>query len=161
MSSSARYSESPVGAAGPPLDAGELERRLEELVGAVLSSRRSAAAPARELAAQSRPLQDFVLRWAAVAAKSSPELAFQFAGLAARAVGELGYAGAERWLLAAIDVYDREGLACPACTCGAAGQAAEAPRNGAPNGAPDGTPCGVRRLVQSGRSTFYCAVRQR
>ena len=43
-------------------------------------------------------------------AKSSPELAFQFSGLAARAVGELGYAGAERWLLAAIDVYDREGL---------------------------------------------------
>jgi len=45
-----------------------------------------------------------------VTAKSSPELAFQFSGLAPRAVGELGYAGAERWLLAAIDLYDREGL---------------------------------------------------
>jgi len=103
MSSSAPSSE-------PPLGAGELEQRLEELVGAVLSSRRTAAGLARELAGQSRSLQDFVLRWAGVTAKSSPELAFQFAGLAVHAVGELGYAGAERWLLSAIDVYDREGL---------------------------------------------------
>ncbi len=110
MSSSARYFESPVGSAEPPLGAAELERRLDELVGAVLSSRRTAAGLARGLAEQARPLQDFVLRWAGVAAKSSPELAYQFAGLAARAVGELGYAGAERWLLAAMDVYDREGL---------------------------------------------------
>ena len=110
MSSSARYFESPLGSAEPPLGAGELERRLEELVGAVLSSRRTAAGLARGLAGQSRPLQEFVLRWAGVSAKSSPELACQFAGLAPRAVGELGYAGAERWLLAAIDVYDREGL---------------------------------------------------
>ena len=83
---------------------------LEALVGAVLSSRRSAAGLARGLAGQTRALQDFVLRWAAVTAQSSPELAYQFAGLAARAVGELSYAGAERWLLAAIDLYDREGL---------------------------------------------------
>ena len=110
MSSSARYSESPVGSAEPPLGAAELEQRLEALVGAVLSSRRSAAGLARGLAGQTRALQDFVLRWAAVTAQSSPELAYQFAGLAARAVGELGYAGAERWLLAAIDLYDREGL---------------------------------------------------
>ena len=103
MSSSARYSESPRGAV-------ELEQRLEQLIGAVLSSRRTASGIAQRLAGESRPLQDFVLHWTGVAAKSSPELAYQFAGLAARAVGELGYAGAERWLLAAIDVYDREGL---------------------------------------------------
>jgi len=110
MSSSARYSEASLGAAEAPLGAAELERRLEELVGAVLSSRRSATGLARGLAEQTRPLQDFVLRWTAVTAKSSPELAYQYAGLAARAVGELGYAGAERWLMTAIDVYDREGL---------------------------------------------------
>lgn len=39
-------------------------------------------------------------------------------------------------------VYDREGEACPACDCDLA-------RTG-----------GVRRIVQSGRSTFYCAKRQ-
>jgi formamidopyrimidine-DNA glycosylase len=63
-----------------------------------------------------------------------------------QADGELGYFQHE-WA-----VYDREGLPCPACTCGAS-QASRVP---------PGTACGgVRRLVQSGRSTFYCAVRQR
>ena len=36
-------------------------------------------------------------------------------------------------------VYDREGEPCPNCDCGQA----------------------IRRIVQSGRSTFYCAKRQR
>jgi formamidopyrimidine-DNA glycosylase len=47
--------------------------------------------------------------------------------------GELGY------FQHAFTVYDKEGEPCPKCDC------AE----------------GVRRLVQSGRSTFYCAKRQR
>ncbi len=103
MSSSPRSSDA-------PLSAAELEERFEELIGAVLSSRRTAAGIAHELAARGRALQDFVLQWAAVTAKSSPELAYQFAALAARAVAELGFAGAERWLLAAMEVHDREGL---------------------------------------------------
>ncbi len=47
--------------------------------------------------------------------------------------GELGY------FQHAFEVYDREGAPCPGCRCGK----------------------GVVRIVQSGRSTFYCAVRQR
>jgi nitric oxide reductase NorD protein len=94
----------------PPLSAAQLEERFEQLIGAVLSSRRSAAGIALALADAPRALQDFALRWVAVTAKSSPELAYQFAALAPRAVAELGTAGAERWLLAAMDVYDREGL---------------------------------------------------
>ena len=50
-----------------------------------------------------------------------------------QANGELGYFQ-HRWA-----VYGREGEPCPGCTC------AE----------------GVRRIVQSGRSTFYCAKKQR
>lgn len=50
-----------------------------------------------------------------------------------QANGELGYFQ-HRWA-----VYGREGEPCPGCTC------AE----------------GVRRIVQSGRSTFFCAKRQR
>jgi len=50
-----------------------------------------------------------------------------------QASGELGYFQ-HRWA-----VYGREGEPCPGCTC------AE----------------GVRRIVQSGRSTFFCAKRQR
>jgi len=49
------------------------------------------------------------------------------------ATGELGY------FQHAFEVYDREGKPCPGCGCAQ----------------------GVRRIVQSGRSTFYCAVRQR
>jgi formamidopyrimidine-DNA glycosylase len=50
-----------------------------------------------------------------------------------QASGELGYFQHE-WA-----VYGREGEPCPACDCGA----------------------GIKRVVQSGRSTFYCPKRQR
>jgi formamidopyrimidine-DNA glycosylase len=51
--------------------------------------------------------------------------------------GELGYFQ-HRWA-----VYDREGGACAGCACDPAATG------------------GVRRIVQSGRSTFYCPRRQR
>jgi formamidopyrimidine-DNA glycosylase len=51
--------------------------------------------------------------------------------------GELGYFQ-HHWA-----VYDREGKACPGCVCDVA-------RTG-----------GIRRIVQGGRSTFYCPRRQR
>ncbi|HEY0837304.1 MAG TPA: bifunctional DNA-formamidopyrimidine glycosylase/DNA-(apurinic or apyrimidinic site) lyase [Azospirillum sp.] len=54
-----------------------------------------------------------------------------------QASGELGYFQHQ------FAVYDREGQPCPGCTC-------DVGRTG-----------GVRRIVQSGRSTFYCAQRQR
>jgi formamidopyrimidine-DNA glycosylase len=47
--------------------------------------------------------------------------------------GELGYFQ-HQWA-----VYDREGEPCPGCDCGG----------------------GIRRIVQSNRSTYYCAKRQR
>jgi formamidopyrimidine-DNA glycosylase len=50
--------------------------------------------------------------------------------------GELGY------FQHAFSVYDREGERCPDCAC-------------------DGAHGGIRRIVQSGRSTFFCAKRQR
>jgi formamidopyrimidine-DNA glycosylase len=50
--------------------------------------------------------------------------------------GELGYFQ-HAWA-----VYDRQGQACPDCDC-------------APSGG------GIRRIVQSGRATYYCAARQR
>ncbi len=50
-----------------------------------------------------------------------------------QANGELGYFQ-HRWA-----VYGREGEPCPGCTCSE----------------------GVRRIVQAGRSTFFCAKRQR
>jgi formamidopyrimidine-DNA glycosylase len=50
-----------------------------------------------------------------------------------RPTGELGY------FQHRFQVYDREGRPCPGCDCRGA----------------------IRRIVQSGRSTFYCAKRQR
>jgi formamidopyrimidine-DNA glycosylase len=47
--------------------------------------------------------------------------------------------GEAGWFQHAWAVYDREGRPCPGCDCGG----------------------GVRRIVQAGRSTFYCARRQR
>ena len=54
-----------------------------------------------------------------------------------QASGELGY------FQHSFAVYDREGEPCPGCTCDLA-------RTG-----------GVRRIIQSNRSTFYCPQRQR
>lgn len=53
-----------------------------------------------------------------------------------QADGELGYFQHD------FAVYDREGAPCPGCDCDAAATG------------------GVRRIVQSGRSTFYCPNRQ-
>lgn len=54
-----------------------------------------------------------------------------------QADGELGYFQHN------FKVYDRENLACPNCTC-------DIKKTG-----------GIRRIVQSGRSTFYCAEKQK
>ncbi|MCP4327535.1 MAG: bifunctional DNA-formamidopyrimidine glycosylase/DNA-(apurinic or apyrimidinic site) lyase [Alphaproteobacteria bacterium] len=54
-----------------------------------------------------------------------------------QATGELGYFQ-HQWA-----VYDRAGAPCPDCSC-----------DHAANG-------GIRRIVQQGRSTFYCPLRQR
>ena len=104
MSSSARYSDH------ARLAAAEIEELFEDLVGAVLSSRRTATGLSRELALQPRAVQEFTLHWVAITARSSPELAYQFATVAPGAIDALGVAGAENWLIAAMDVFDREGL---------------------------------------------------
>lgn len=93
-----------------PLAAAVLEDRFEDLIGAVLSSRRPAAGLADALAREARAVQDFTLEWVGVTARSSPELACRFAALAPRALRQLGAAGAERWLVAAMDAFDRDGL---------------------------------------------------
>jgi nitric oxide reductase NorD protein len=51
-----------------------------------LSSRRTAAQPARDLSSFPRERQDFVLHWGAVIAKDNAELAYQFTAFAAEAL---------------------------------------------------------------------------
>jgi len=93
-----------------PLAAEAIEARLDEHLDLVLSSRRTAAGPARELAAFSRAEQELVLRWVAVLAAAHAELAYQFASLAPRALVLMDETGVEAWARQAMDTYDRAGL---------------------------------------------------
>lgn len=97
-----------------PFSHAELEEKLDDILCAALSSRRSAAAVAAGIAPLPRAQQDFVLAWAQVAAQNVAELGYQFTAQAPQALAVLGRGGAEKWLLRALDAYDKEGL-YPAC----------------------------------------------
>jgi len=97
-----------------PYSQSELEEKLDDILCAALSSRRSAAAVAAGIAPLPRAEQDFVLAWAEVAAHNVAELGYQFTAQAPQALALLGRSGAEKWLLRALDAYDKEGL-YPAC----------------------------------------------
>jgi len=96
--------------ARPPFTRRELEDRLDDLLFTVLSSRRTAASIAAGLAPLPRPQQEFVLHWAQVAAQNTGELGYQVAAQAPQAFALFDRQGMERWVLDALDVYDREGL---------------------------------------------------
>jgi len=98
------------GPATSPLRAEQVEARLEALLEACLSSRRTAAQLVPEIAGLARPQQDFVLHWVRVVAQSSVELAYQFAAAVPRALALLGERGTEAWLIAAMDIFDCESM---------------------------------------------------
>jgi nitric oxide reductase NorD protein len=94
-----------------PLNAHEIEERLDELLWAALSSRRTAAPAAEDLAELSRDAQEFVLHWVRVIEQTNSECACQFATHARTALACLGeHREVERWIIHAMDVYDRSGL---------------------------------------------------
>ncbi len=97
-------------ASGEPLVAAQLEERLDESLDPVLSSRRTAQPLALKLAPLERELQNFVLHWVAVIARTSGELAYQFAALAPDVLRKVDTATAEAWVIHAMDTFDREGL---------------------------------------------------
>lgn len=92
------------------LSCSELEDRLDDVLNPVLSSRRTAAGIAAGLSPLPRLRQRFVLHWVEVMARSSAELAYQFAAHAPLALDLMDEPGAEQWLLHAMDVYDKHGL---------------------------------------------------
>ncbi len=93
-----------------PLGAHQLEERLDEALDPVLSSRRTAQPLALRLAPLERQLQDFTLHWVGVIARTSSELAYQFAALVPDALRKFDLATAEAWIIHAMDTFDREGL---------------------------------------------------
>ncbi len=92
-----------------PLAAPELEERMDVYLDPALSSRRTAAGPAADLAALGRREQDFVLHWGAVIAKDNAELAYQFTAYAPQAMRLMDLDAVESWLLYAMDLYDKKG----------------------------------------------------
>ena len=92
----------------------ELEEKLDDILCAALSSRRSASAIAAGIAPLARAQQEFVLAWAQVAAQNVAELGYQFTAQAPLALALFGQPGTEKWLLHALGAYDKQGL-YPAC----------------------------------------------
>ena len=92
------------------LNSAELEERLDELLDAVLSIRRSATGLAEGLAQLGAAQQRFVLHWTEVIAKTNPEMAYQFADLAPGGFARLDADGVEAWIINAMDVYDKRGM---------------------------------------------------
>ena len=93
-----------------PLNAEQIEERLEEHVDAVLSSRRTAAGPAQRLAELDRSRQDFVLKWVGIIAKTHAEMAYQFASHASVALRRVDSEVVEAWIIQAMDAFDNKGL---------------------------------------------------
>lgn len=93
-----------------PLPKNEIEERLEDLLGAVLTSRRTAAEPALQLSRLHRPEQNFALHWTGVISKSNSEMAFQFVSHVTQAFSLLDTDGVTQWIIEAMDIYDRDGL---------------------------------------------------
>ena len=93
-----------------PLSANRIEEKLEELLGAVLTSRRTASEPALKLSLLDRSSQEFALHWAGVISKSNSEMAFQFASHVSQAFKLMDSDGVTQWIIEAMDIYDRQGL---------------------------------------------------
>ncbi len=93
-----------------PLTSQQLEAYLDDALDAVLSSRRTAAEPAQSLARCSRYQQDFALHWVGVIAKTNSEMGYQFTANVHRVFAELDLPWVERWIVHAMDIYDRHGL---------------------------------------------------
>ncbi len=92
------------------LTAAEIEERLDPFLDSALSSRRTAAEPARKLAGFERTQQEYVLHWAEVIARSNnSEMAYQFVFYAPQALLAMEEHTIEAWLMHAMDAYDRSG----------------------------------------------------
>ena len=88
----------------------QIEERLDDLLGAVLSSRRTATEPAELLSVLERSVQEFALHWASVIAKSNSEMAYQFVLHVPEAFELIDDDGVTQWIIHAMDTYDRQGL---------------------------------------------------
>ncbi len=97
-----------------PMTAVEIDSQLANMLKTVLSSKRTAGPLAQALADLSRTEQEFVLRWVEVAARINAELGYQLVTYAVSALQVMDFDSTRKWIIHAMDVYDRSGL-YPAC----------------------------------------------
>jgi len=87
----------------------ELEERLDALLFAS-ASHRSIGRLATLLEPLPRRHQDLVLHWAGVAAQTYAEIGYLIATLAPQALTRLAERDFEAWVIAGLDIYDKQGL---------------------------------------------------
>lgn len=96
--------------AAPRLTLDELKARLDDIFYLDIVSGRSYERLLDALTLERREVQDFALHWGEVGARADPEVGYLTIQLAPQALRAMAPALAERWALAALDHYDREGV---------------------------------------------------
>jgi nitric oxide reductase NorD protein len=105
MTSSAQYSED-----DPRLARDELKARLDDIFYLDISTGRSYERLLDALSLIARERQEFALHWGGVAARTDIELGFLLIQLAPEALQQMAHDAARRWVIAALDEYDRKGM---------------------------------------------------
>ena len=94
----------------PRLDLDELRARLDDIFYLDIVGGRSYERLLDAVVLQPRPKQDFALHWGKVAARTDIEVGSLIIQLAPEALCTMTLAQAERWVIAALDAYDRQGM---------------------------------------------------
>ncbi len=94
------------------LNAEDMEEQLDQFLDPVLSFRRSAAGPAKQMSVLSVKEQQFGLHWVKVIASTNAEMAFQYAAHFSDAVLFLQHDldAVEYWTIEAMSAFDERGL---------------------------------------------------
>ncbi len=93
-----------------PLSAEQIEEQLDQYFDFILSSRRTAAEPAKRLAKLNRAQLQKAFAWIKVISSTNAELAFQLANQIPHAMQAMDDVGIEAWILKTMDIYDISGL---------------------------------------------------
>ncbi|MEX2162879.1 MAG: hypothetical protein WD823_01370 [Sulfuricaulis sp.] len=94
----------------PSLKTDEIKAILDKSFESVLSPTRSTELIAQAVSKLDRRHQNFALHWVDVIAKTNTELAYQFAVRVTDAFRLMDLPDIERWIIRAMDIYDRDGL---------------------------------------------------
>jgi nitric oxide reductase NorD protein len=93
-----------------PLTTKQIQESLDNLLGLILSERRTTAAQAAALARCTRQQQEWVLDWTKTLMRENVEMAYQFSTYAPKALALICEKGLEDWVTETLEVYDKNGL---------------------------------------------------